>query len=107
MGTERAVTVSGRKRLTREHVAGNFEKHCKTNRVSRCVERGEQERRIRVWGGHTVLNLLRAAEDAGWIVAIVVIVFTTFAVSSIFVKGARLQSMCGSFSRSLISDVII
>jgi hypothetical protein len=37
----------------------------------------------------------------------VVIAFTTFAVSSIFVKGARLQSMCGSFSWSLISDVII
>jgi len=37
----------------------------------------------------------------------VLIVFTAFAVSSIFVKEARLQSMCGSFSRLLISDVII
>ena len=45
---------------------------------------------MRVWEGHTVLNL-RAGEDAGWVVAIV-IGFTTFVVSSIFVKG-------GSFAK--------
>ena len=41
---------------------------------------------MRVWEGHTVLNLLRAGEDAGWVVAMIVIGFTIFVVSSIFVK---------------------
>jgi hypothetical protein len=43
---------------------------------------------MRVWEGHTVLNLLRAGAggDAAWVVAMIA-------------KGARLQSMCGlSFS---------
>ena len=47
---------------------------------------------MRVWEGHTVLNLLRAGEDAGWVVAMIVIGFTTFVVSSTFVKG-------GSFAK--------
>jgi len=47
---------------------------------------------MRVWEGHTVLNLLRAGEDAGWVVAMIVIVLTTFVVSPIFVKG-------GSFAK--------
>ena len=36
---------------------------------------------MRVWEGQTVLNLLRAGEDAGWVVAMIVIVSTTFVVS--------------------------
>ena len=92
MGTERAVTVSARKRFTREHVAGTSKSTARTNRGS-SVERDEQERRMRVWEGHTVLNLLRADEDGGWVVAMIVIGFTTFVVySSIFVKG-------GSFAK--------
>jgi hypothetical protein len=61
---------------------------------------------MRGWEGHTVLNLLRSGEDAGSVVAMIVIGFTTFVVSSIF-KGARLQSMCAFRSAVVISDVII
>jgi len=46
---------------------------------------------MRVWEGHTVLNLLRAGEDAGRVVAMIV-GFTTFVVSSIFVKGENATS---------------
>ena len=43
---------------------------------------------MRVWEGHAVLNLLRAGEDVGWVVAMIVIGFITFVVSSIVVKGS-------------------
>jgi hypothetical protein len=36
---------------------------------------------MRVWEGDTVLNLLSAGEDARWVVAMIVIGFTTFVVS--------------------------
>src|SRR5262245_34254377 len=69
----------------------------RTNRGGRSVERDEQERRMRVWEGHTVLNLLRAGEDAGWVVAMIVIGFTSRFIH--IRQGARLQSMSGlSFS---------
>ena len=42
---------------------------------------------MRVWEGYTILNLLQNGKDAEWVVAIIVICITTFAVSSIFVKG--------------------
>ena len=38
-------------------------------------------------GGYTVLDLLGAGKDAGWLVTMVLICVTTFAVSSIFVRG--------------------
>ena len=44
---------------------------------------------MRVWEGHAVLNLLRAGEDVGWVVAMIVIGFTTFVVSSIVVSDPR------------------
>ena len=47
---------------------------------------------MRVWEGHTVLNLRRAGEDAGWVAAVIVIGFTTFVVSPMFVEG-------GSFAK--------
>jgi hypothetical protein len=43
------------------------------------------EVRMRFLGGYTVLNLFDAGKDAGWLVVIVLICLTTFAVSSIFV----------------------
>ena len=47
---------------------------------------------MRGWEGYTVLNLLEAGKDAGWVVAIIVICITTFAFSSIFVKrGSVIQ----------------
>jgi len=54
---------------------------------------------MRVWEGHAVLNLLRAGEDVGWVVAMIVIGFTTFVVSSIVVKGSLVCKVCvASFS---------
>ena len=41
---------------------------------------------MRVWEGHTILNLLETGKDAGWVVAIVLISLITFALSSMFVK---------------------
>src|SRR5262249_3345609 len=107
MGTERAVTVNARKRFTREHVAGNFEKHCK-NEPRQQVRRKRRARASHEGlGRYTVLNVLRAGEDAAWVVAMIVIGFTTFAASSIFVKGARLQGVCVCFrSAVVIGDVI-
>ena len=94
MVTERAVTGSATKRFTREHVAGNFEK----NRKNEPQEPIRQKRRVRallrVWESSTVLNLLGASKDAGWVVAMIVICVTTFALSSVFVKGV-------SFAKSL------
>ena len=52
---------------------------------------------MRVWEGHTVLNLLRVGEDAGWVVAVIVIGFTTFVVSSIFVKGGSFAKYVWTF----------
>ena len=42
---------------------------------------------MRVRKGRTILNLLGAGKDAGWVAVMIVICVTTFAVSSIFVKG--------------------
>jgi len=53
---------------------------------------------MRVWEGPTVLNLLRAGEDAGWVVAMIVIGFTTFAVSSIFVRASSTARRRPSYS---------
>ena len=48
---------------------------------------------MRGWEGYTVLDLLGAGKDAGWVVAMIVICVTTFAVSSIFVKrGSAIQA---------------
>ena len=52
---------------------------------------------MRVWEGYTVLNLLGAGKDAGWVVAMIVICVTTFAVSSIFVKGGLVCKVCAAF----------
>lgn len=41
---------------------------------------------MRFWEGYTVLNLFDAGKNAGWVVAMVLICVTTFAVSSIFVN---------------------
>jgi hypothetical protein len=41
---------------------------------------------MRLWEGYSILNLLAAGKDAGWVIAIVLVCLTTFAVSSIFVK---------------------
>jgi hypothetical protein len=97
MGTERAVTVSARKRFTRELVAGNFEKHCKNEPRQQVRRKRRAKRRMRVWEGHTVLNLLRAGEDAGWVVAMIVIGLPTFAASSIFVKGGSFANCVWAF----------
>ena len=95
MGTERAVTVSARKIHKRARSLELRKALQERAAAAGPSKRDEQERRMRVCEGHTVLNLLRAGEDAAWVVAMIVIGFTTFVVSSIFVKGARLQSMCG------------
>ena len=41
---------------------------------------------MKVWEGHTILKLLQAGKDTGWVAAIVLICVITFAVSSMFVK---------------------
>ena len=52
---------------------------------------------MRVWDGYTVVNLLDAGKDAGWVVAMIVICVTTFAVSSIFVKRSALHKIRAAF----------
>ena len=93
--TERAVTVSATKRFTREHVAGNFEKNRKNEPQEPTIRQKRRVRALlRVWESSTVLNLLGASKDSGWVVAMIVICVTTFALSSVFVKGV-------SFAKSL------
>jgi hypothetical protein len=41
---------------------------------------------MRLWADYTVLNLLGAGKDAGWVVAMVLICVTTFTVSRVFVN---------------------
>ena len=53
---------------------------------------------MRIWEGYTVLNLLGAGKDAGWVIAMIVICVATFALSSVVVKGA-------SFAKSLLRSV--
>ena len=52
---------------------------------------------MKVWEGYAVPNLLGAGKDAGWVVAMIVICVTTFAVSSIFVK-------VGSFAKFVLNQ---
>jgi hypothetical protein len=39
---------------------------------------------MRIWQDYGVVNLVGAGKDAGWVIAMIVICITTFAVSSIF-----------------------
>jgi hypothetical protein len=41
---------------------------------------------MRIVEGYTVLDVLTAGRDAGWVVAMIMICVTTFAVSSVFAK---------------------
>ncbi len=43
---------------------------------------------MRFWQEYTVVNLLDAGKDAGWVAAMVLICVATFVVSSIFGKRA-------------------
>jgi len=52
---------------------------------------------MRVWEGHTVPNVLRAGEDAVWVLAVIVIGFTTVAASSIFVKEGSFAKCVWAF----------
>src|SRR5437870_6578543 len=66
-------------------VAGNFGKNRK-NEPQEPIRHERRERALRVWESSTVLNLLGASKDAGWVVAMIVICITTFALSTVFVK---------------------
>ena len=52
---------------------------------------------MRAWEGYTVLNLLAAGKDAGWVVAMIVICVTTFAVSSLFAKSGSFWKVRAAF----------
>jgi hypothetical protein len=39
---------------------------------------------MRIWHGYGIVDLVGAGKDAGWVIAMIVICITTFAVSSIF-----------------------
>jgi hypothetical protein len=39
---------------------------------------------MKLYAGYTVLKLLEASKDAGWVIAMVLICVTTFTLSSIF-----------------------
>lgn len=41
---------------------------------------------MRLYTEYSVLKLLEASKDAGWVIAMVLICVTTFAVSSVFVN---------------------
>jgi hypothetical protein len=41
---------------------------------------------MRLYPAYDVLKLLEASKDAGWVIAMVLICVTTFAVSSVFVN---------------------
>jgi hypothetical protein len=51
------------------------------------------------WTGRTILKLLEAGKDTGWVVGIVLICVITFAVSSMFVKRRFGRSGSGALTR--------